>query len=151
MNTPAQHLKDRTAKAVTLLHRTLFDVSRGRVLGRLAGMPAVKLVTTGAKSGAKRTVMLTSPVRTDDGHVVLVASYGGDDRHPAWYHNLQANPEVELTVAGQRYRAIARTASPEEKAALWPTVAATYKGYAGYQTRTDRDIPLVICTRTGEG
>jgi deazaflavin-dependent oxidoreductase (nitroreductase family) len=80
----------------------------------------------------------------EDGRVVLVASYGGDDRHPSWYLNLRDNPEVELTLEGQTRTMKARTASPEEKAELWPRVVAAHKGYAQYQTRTDREIPLVI-------
>lgn len=147
MTTLAQTIKDQAAKVVTLTHRTVFDVTSGRVLGSIAGMPAVKLTTTGRKSGATRTVMLTVPVRTDDDEIVLVASYGGDDRYPAWYHNLGANPEVEVVTLGEKYTAIARTATDDEKASLWPKVTASYKGYAGYQTKTDRQIPLVICTR----
>lgn len=139
-------VKDRAARAMSDSHQVVFDVTRGRVLGRVMGMPAVKLTTTGRRSGRPRTVMLTSPT-TLDGHRVLVASYGGDDRHPAWYVNLQADPEVELVTGGQRYRARARTATAEEKARLWPDVVAAYRGYGGYQRRTDRDIPLVVCER----
>ena len=86
-------------------------------------------------------------VSAEDGDVVLVASYGGDDRAPAWYHNLRANPTVELVTGGERFTATARTATDEERDALWPTVTSTYKGYAGYQRKTDREIPLVICER----
>ncbi len=147
MSTLPQTLKDQAAKAVNVAHRSVFDVTRGRLLGRVAGMPAVKLTTTGAKSGQPRTVMLTIPARTPNGDVVLVASYGGDDRAPAWYHNLRANPTVELVTGGERFTATARTATDEERDALWPTVTSTYKGYAGYQRKTDREIPLVICER----
>ncbi|HEX9889712.1 MAG TPA: nitroreductase family deazaflavin-dependent oxidoreductase [Nitriliruptorales bacterium] len=140
-------LKDRVARVVTAAHGAVFDLTRGRVLGRIAGMPAVKLTTTGRRSGEPRAVMLTSPVQRDDGSVVLVASYGGDDRHPAWYRNLQANPEVELVFRGERFRAEARTATASEKDELWPRITSTYGGYAGYQRRTDRDIPVVICER----
>ncbi len=106
-------------------------------------MPVVQLTTIGRKSGQPRTVMLTSPVHDDD-RVVLVASYGGDDRHPAWFLNLRDNPKVELTMEGRRRRMRARVASTDEKAELWPRVVAGYRGYAQYQTRTRRDIPLVI-------
>ena len=108
------------------------------------GMPAVELHTTGRKSGRRRSVMLTSPVFEPD-RLVLVASKGGDDRHPDWYRNLVAEPDVEITVEGELRPFRARTASPSEKAELWPKVVAAYKGYAGYQRRTTRDIPLVIC------
>jgi deazaflavin-dependent oxidoreductase (nitroreductase family) len=88
--------------------------------------------------------MLTAPVH-DDGRYVLVASKGGDDRHPEWYLNLVANPDIELTVAGTTMPMTARTATAEEKAELWPQIISAYKGYAGYQRRSARDIPVVIC------
>jgi deazaflavin-dependent oxidoreductase (nitroreductase family) len=76
---------------------------------------------------------------------VLVASKGGDDRHPFWYNNLVAQPEVDLTIRGVTRPFRARTASSAEKAALWPRIVAAYPGYGAYQGRTDRDIPVVIC------
>lgn len=148
---PPQRIKDRAAKLMSRAHETVFDLTRGRVLGRVAGMPAVKLTTTGRRSGESRTVMLTSPVQLEDGSPVLVASYGGDDRHPAWYRNLQADPEVELVFQGDRFPATARTATAAEKDELWPRITAAYGGYAGYQRRTDRDIPVVICEREDAG
>ncbi len=87
--------------------------------------------------------MLTSPVQDGD-TVVLVASWGGDDRHPTWYLNLRDNPEVEITMGGSRRKMTARTASAEEKAEMWPAIVAAYKGYAGYAEKTERDIPVVI-------
>ena len=92
--------------------------------------------------------MLTAPVH-DDQRVVLVASKGGDDRDPQWYRNLRANPDVEITIDGETKKMQARTASVEEKAALWPDIVATYKGYASYQKRANRDIPVVICEPRG--
>jgi deazaflavin-dependent oxidoreductase (nitroreductase family) len=136
-------VKDTIARMLGLLHRTVFRVSNGRVANRGFGMPVVMLNTIGRKSGKQRTTMLTSPLQ-EDGRVVLVASYGGDDRHPSWYLNLRDNPQVELTMAGETRKMNARTASEEEKAALWPRVVDAYKGYGQYQTRTDRQIPLVI-------
>jgi len=76
---------------------------------------------------------------------VLIASKGGDDRNPQWYLNLVANPDVELTVYGTTMPMRARTANPAEKAELWPQIVAAYKGYDGYQQKTSRDIPVVIC------
>lgn len=135
--------KDALARAVNGLHRTVYRLSDGRIGGRGMGMPVVELTTTGRKTGAPRTVMLTSPVHDDD-QVVLVASYGGDDRHPQWFLNLRDNPKVELTMGGKKRPMQARVATSDEKAELWPRVVAGYKGYAQYQTRTERDIPLVI-------
>ena len=140
-------VKDALAKTLNLVHRTLFEVTDGRIGGRAGGMPAVKLETTGRKTGERRTTMLTSPLQPG-GDIVLVASYGGDAKHPAWYLNLQADPNVTITMDGKTFDAVARTASGDEKAELWPRIVAEYKGYAGYQERTDRDIPVVICTPT---
>lgn len=128
---------------VTRLHEAIFRASGGRVLGRAAGMPVVMLTTTGRKSGRKHTSMLTSPVKHRGG-IVLVASYGGSDRHPAWFLNLQANPDVDVVTREHSGPMQARIASAEEKAALWPQVTAAYGDYAVYQTRTTRDIPLVV-------
>lgn len=136
-------VKDEVFKCVTALHRFVFKASKGRVAARGYGMPVLVLTTTGRKSGHARQTMLTSPVQDGD-RVVLVASFGGDDRNPTWYLNLKVNPEVEITMRGQHRKMVARVASDAEKAELWPRVVAAHKGYAGYQTKTDRDIPLVI-------
>lgn len=136
-------IKDRIAWVVTRIHQALFDLSGGRILGNAVGMPVVKLTTIGRKSGQPRRTMLTTPVRNGD-EIVLVASYGGDDRHPQWFRNLTANPDVEATIDGRTRPMRARVASAEEKAALWPQVTAKYSGYEDYQRRTSRDIPLVI-------
>ena len=139
-----QYLADIGLKTMNQVHRTIVHSSGGRVLGSVFGMPAVELHTVGRKSGRPRSTMLTAPV-VDGDRVVLVASKGGDDRDPDWYRNLVARPEIELTMAGQRLPMRARRASPDEKAELWPRVVAAYKGYGGYQRRTERDIPLVVC------
>ena len=141
----SSRLKDFLALRINDLHRTVFRLSKGRIANRGMGMPVVMLTTTGRKSGKLRTTMLTSPVQDGDRYV-LVASNGGDDRDPAWLLNLQANPTVEVSIDGTTRAMTARVASPDEKAELWPRVVAGYKGYANYQTRTDRDIPLVILT-----
>lgn len=136
-------MKDLFARGANVLHRAIVKGTGGRIGGTGFGMPVVVLTTTGRKSGKQRTTMLTSPVH-DDNRVVLVASYGGDDRHPAWFLNLRDNPDVELEMRGKKRPMRARVASAEEKEALWPDVTAAYKGYAQYQTKTERDIPLVI-------
>jgi deazaflavin-dependent oxidoreductase (nitroreductase family) len=137
------NLKDGIAYVVTAIHQALFDVSGGKVMGSVVGMPVVKLATKGRKSGKPRTTMLTVPVPRGD-EVVLVASWGGDDRHPQWYKNILADPDVEVTADGRTRKMRARTATAEEKAELWPKITAAYSGYAGYQKRTTRDIPVVI-------
>lgn len=125
-------------------HRALLKLTGGRFPHRIAGMQTVELFTTGRKSGQRRSTMLTAPI-FDETRVVLVASKGGYPDDPQWYKNLVANPDVEIAVNGTIRKLRARTASAEEKAALWPQIVAVYKGYAGYQRNTSRDIPVVIC------
>lgn len=111
--------------------------------GRFGTVENVLLITTGRKSGQRRTTPLT--VTVDGDRLVLVASNGGARRHPDWYLNLSADPEVEVQ-RGRRTRPFrARTATGEERARLWRSVVRTYPGYDGYQRRTKREIPLVIC------
>ena len=117
-------LKDALFRLGTGIHRALFSISKGRIFGTVLRMPVVKLVTTGRTSGKERTTMLTVPI-VDGERLVLVASFGGDDRHPAWYRNLQANPEVRVTMTGSTRSMVARVASDEEKAQLWPRIVAT--------------------------
>ena len=137
-------LKDSIGRIGNKIHRSIFVRTNGRWLGEMFGMKVVLLETTGRKSGKTRETMLTSPFQEGE-NVILIASWGGDDRHPTWYLNLRANPDVKATYDGHKQRAMkARTATPDEKAVLWPKVTAKYKGYGGYQTKTDRDIPVVI-------
>lgn len=134
---------DFALKAMNATHRLLIRLTGGKVGYSAMGMPVVELTTIGRRSGEPRTVLLTAPVHGGDSYVV-VASRGGDDRHPAWFHNLQATPEVEVAVQGGPRRPMrARVASPEERARLWPQIAGQYANYAGYQRSTDREIPLV--------
>ena len=140
-----QHfLADISLKTMSRVHQAIVHLTGGSVLGSALGMPVVELHTVGRTSGRPRSTMLTAPV-VDGETVVLVASKGGDDRDPDWYRNLMAHPDVELTMAGRRRPMRARRASPQEKAELWPRIAAAYQGYASYQRRTDRDIPVVLC------
>jgi len=135
--------KDVMMRVVTGFHKAVFRASNGRLANRGYGMPVLQLSTTGRKSGKRRTTMLTSPVQDGD-RMVLVASNGGDDRHTNWYLNLRDDPNVEITMDGRTRPMRARVASADEKAELWPRVVAAHRGYAQYQTRTNRDIPLVI-------
>lgn len=135
--------KDAVFRLWTGVHEFAFKASGGRLLNTALGMPVVMLTTTGRKSGKSRTTMLTSPVQEGE-TIVLVASYGGDPRHPAWFLNLRDNPDVEVNMRGRKRRMRARVASGEEKARLWPDVTKAYRGYGQYQRRTERDIPVVI-------
>jgi deazaflavin-dependent oxidoreductase (nitroreductase family) len=107
-------------------------------------MPVLELTTIGRKSGLPRTVMLTSPLQ-EGTTIVVVGSAGGEPQHPAWFLNLRDNPAVEVAMHGKPKQPMrARVASPEERARLWPRIASEYKHYGGYQTKTDREIPLVL-------
>lgn len=110
------------------------------------GTHALLLTTTGRKSGEPRTTPLI--YGKDGDRYLIVASKGGADEPPAWYLNLQADPEVELQVLADTFPATARTATPDEKAALWPTMVAEWPAYDEYQAKTDRDIPVVVLERS---
>jgi len=108
------------------------------------GAPILLLTTTGRKSGEARTSALIFGRDGDD--LLLVASQGGAPTHPNWYHNLNANPDVEVQVQGDVFRATARTASDDEKARLWSIMTDVWPNYDAYQERTDRAIPVVVLT-----
>lgn len=135
---------DLALRAMNTIHRAILRVSGGRLGWNVGGMPVLELTTTGRKSGERRTAMLTSPLQVG-GSYLVVASRGGDDTHPAWYLNLRADPRVDVVIGGAPPRPmLARVATPEERAKLWPVVTRRYRNYAGYQERTEREIPLVF-------
>lgn len=131
----------------TLPHidRFLLDVTNGRIAlpELLAGFPVVKLTTTGAKSGKPRSTPLLG-IR-DDEKWVVVASNWGSSRHPAWYHNLRANPDVKVTDDNETGVYRAREASGEEYEEYWRLARRHYAGFEAYARRSgDRDIPIVV-------
>ena len=109
------------------------------------GVPTLLLTTTGRRSGEPYTTPLI--YGQDGDRYIVVASRGGAPEHPQWYRNLLAQPEVEVQVGAERFPAWARPASAEEKPALWKLMAAIWPAYDEYQTRTTRDIPVVILER----
>ena len=108
------------------------------------GVPTLLLTTVGRKSGVKRRTALIYGRDTED--YVVVASQGGAHRPPAWYLNLEANPEVEIQVLDAVLPAVARTATGEERERLWALMRQIWPAYDEYQTRTDREIPVVVLT-----
>ncbi|MFW0785104.1 nitroreductase/quinone reductase family protein [Gordonia sp. CPCC 206044] len=128
-------------------HRLLLTVTGGRFPTSMLGMQVVELETIGRKSGLPRKTLLSSPIN-DAGRVVVIASKGGYQDDPQWYKNLVANPEVKIHLDGEVLDMRARTATGEERRALWQQAVATYRGYAGYQKNTNREIPVVVCERT---
>lgn len=109
------------------------------------GTQTLLLTTTGRRSGEERTTPLIYGRDGDD--FLIVASKGGSDEPPAWYLNLAAQPEVEVQVKGDRFRARARTANAEEKARMWKTMVAEWPSYDDYQESTEREIPVVVLER----
>jgi deazaflavin-dependent oxidoreductase (nitroreductase family) len=105
------------------------------------------LTTHGRKSGQARTLPLIYGRDGDD--VLVVASRGGAPNHPRWYLNLEADPDVEVQVKGDRFHAHARTATAQERPRLWEIVTQVFPDYLEYQTRTTREIPVVVLERTG--
>ena len=135
---------DLILKSMNALHRGVLKLSGGRLGWDALNMPVLELTTTGRKSGQPRAVMLTSPLQEGD-TIVVVASRGGDDHHPAWFLNLRDDPEVEVALRGGPKQPMrARIADADERARLWPKVTERYRNYAGYQTKTSREIPLVL-------
>jgi deazaflavin-dependent oxidoreductase (nitroreductase family) len=108
------------------------------------GVPTLLLTTTGRKSGVKRRTALIYGRDTAD--YVVVASKGGAPAHPAWYLNLEADPEVEIQVFDKVVPATARTADGAERERLWALMREVWPAYDEYQTKTDREIPVVVLT-----
>ncbi|MFN0072076.1 MAG: nitroreductase family deazaflavin-dependent oxidoreductase [Chloroflexota bacterium] len=109
------------------------------------GVPTLLLTTIGRKSGHTFTTPLI--YGESHGQYLVIGSRGGAPEHPQWYQNLAANPDVEVQVLGDRFKARARTASDDEKAPLWDLMVSIYPSFAEYQTRTERAIPVVILER----
>ncbi|CAB4906332.1 unannotated protein [freshwater metagenome] len=139
---------DRMLKTMNGVHRLILGVTRGKAGWTAGNMPVLELTTIGRKSGEPRSCLLTSPLQ-ENGEIVIVASRGGDDHHPAWYLNLLETPQVQVSYKGAPHKIMtARTANTQERARMWPVVAGAFKGYAGYQEKTSREIPLVILSES---
>jgi deazaflavin-dependent oxidoreductase (nitroreductase family) len=124
-------------------HTAIYRATNGLIGHRLPGLPPTLLLDhVGAKSAIKRTTPLLY-IR-DGADIVIVASKGGSAKHPAWYHNLRANPDTTVQIGSERRAVHARVATPQERERLWPKAVAAYRDYRRYQERTGREIPLVI-------
>lgn len=129
-------------KAIAVVHRGVYRISGGRVGASLAGKPMLLLTTKGRKSGRERTTPLL--YHRDGEDFIVVASNGGDPRHPAWYLNLRSEPTVRVQVGSRSVVCSAHVATPEERARLWPALLARYPGYSDYEKRAGREIPVVV-------
>lgn len=124
------------------LHRFLYTVSGGRIGSRIWGLEILLLTTIGRTSGRERTVPLCS--LRDGESFVVIASYGGLDRSPAWWLNLQSEPRATVRLGGTTHDVVAREAIPAERERLWAQITARAPGYLDYQRRTARRIPVVL-------
>jgi len=135
-------VRDSAVKRLSTLHRVLYRLTGGRVGRRLVDNDILLLTTRGRGTGRAHTVPL---LYLRDGEcLVVIASYGGRDRHPEWYLNLVAEPSVTAQTGRNRRSFQARTATEDERERWWPRVVAAYSDYAVYQGRTDRQIPVVM-------
>lgn len=130
-------------------HPRLYRGSGGRIGGKLAGLPVLLLETVGRRSGERRETALTYlPHPHPEGeHFVVIASVLGEPRHPAWYLNLSADPDVAVTVGRSRIAVTARDAEGEEREQIWNDLVSVSPDYAQYRSRTDRRIPVVVLER----
>jgi F420H(2)-dependent quinone reductase len=135
-------MRDASVRRWSRLHAIVYRATGGIVGRRLVANPMLLLTTRGHRSGEEHTVPLL--YLEDPPRVVVIASYGGRPDHPAWYQNLVKTPRVRIQVGRARREMRARTATAEERALWWPRVLDAYDGYRAYQSRTDREIPLVF-------
>ena len=130
------------------IHLRVYRWTNGRVGGALMGLPVLLLTTRGRKSREPRTSPLMYLPQGDN--FVVIASYLGEPKHPAWFLNLQAEPQADVQIGTARLRVRAREAEGAEREKLWSAVVAKTPDYAEYQSRTTRRIPVVVLVRVGE-
>jgi deazaflavin-dependent oxidoreductase (nitroreductase family) len=135
-------MRDGTAKLLSRLHAGVFRLTGGAIGRRLVDNDMLLLTTSGRNTGRPHTVPLL--YLRDGGAFVVFASWGGRDRHPEWYLNLVADPHATVRTEGGVHDVSARTAGGEERFRWWAVAQRAYSGYTTYQSRTDREIPVVI-------
>jgi deazaflavin-dependent oxidoreductase (nitroreductase family) len=140
--------KPRTIRLIGRLHASLWRLTRGRFVDGIGAAPFILLTTRGRKTGRLRT----TPVLylEDGGDFIVIASFGGNDMHPAWYLNLKEHPEAEIVIRGERRRVSSREITIEEKKLIWPRLAKLYPQFRIYQQRTSREIPLMRLLRRSD-
>ena len=132
----------RALNVLTRLHVAACRRTGGRIGRKLSGAPVLLLDHVGRRSGTRRTTPLLYLANGED--LVVVGSRGGSKAPPAWWLNLEASPRTTVQVGPRRREVLARTASPDEKARLWPRLVESYSDYQTYQDRTEREIPVMI-------
>ena len=136
-------LEDQVGRRLLGVHEWAYKASHGRVGHSIAGVKMLLLSTTGAKTGLRRTHALLYV--EDEGNYAVFGSNGGAPAHPAWYHNLRANPEAEVQLGREVRKVRARDAEGDERDRIWKRGDRLNRGgYSAYQTRTERRIPVVV-------
>jgi F420H(2)-dependent quinone reductase len=135
-------LRARILNRLVAVNTHVYRLSGGRMGNKMKGAPVLLLDHVGRKSGQARTVPLL--YLRDGADIVIVASRGGSDAMPAWWLNLQAHPATTVQIGRERMKVVALEATREERARLWPRLLEMYPDYAVYQTRTERQIPVVV-------
>ena len=130
-------------KALNRLHGSAISISRGKIGWTGLKMPVLELTTIGRTSGLPRSVLLTAPWQDGD-RMALIASAGGNDNHPAWFLNLRDNSSVTVRTADGTKKMTARITSGDEREEIWHAAVSEFKHYAGYESKTDREIPVVV-------
>ena len=123
------------------LHAWLWRLTRGRFVARIGAAPFLLLTSKGRKTGKPRTTPLLYFHDGDD--LIVIASFGGNDLHPAWYLNLEDFPEAEVRIRGERRRVTSHQLSTDEKKRIWPRLVKLYPQFGVYQQRTSREIPML--------
>ncbi len=134
-------------KAMSGINLFWYRLTGGVIGGSFGGRPILLLTTTGRKSGRPRMTPLQ--YMEDGGNMVVVASNGGNPWHPAWWLNLERNPDAEVQVRNEKRRVKAEKAEGEERERLWQLVVEMYSGYEGYQKTANREIPVVVLRPQG--
>jgi deazaflavin-dependent oxidoreductase (nitroreductase family) len=129
-------------KLIVTIHTFLYRLTKGRLGGKMMDFDVLLLTTTGRKSGREHTLPLG--FISDNGNYVICASNGGAAKHPTWYLNLTSNPQVTVEVKDKKITATAETATGEERTRLWNALIAASPSYKNYETRTSREIPMVV-------
>ncbi len=138
---PVGKVGQRLIRFFTQSHVSLYRLTNGKVGG---GKSLLILTTTGRKSGVERSTPLF--FFPDGDNFIIIASYGGAPKHPTWWLNLQGNPKAKIQIRSRVLSVTARQADAEESKRLWAIIAENYKNFVEYQSRTTREIPIVILT-----
>lgn len=138
-------MRDATVKRLSSLHALLYRTTNGRIGRRLVDNDMLLLTTVGRRTGTEHTVPLL--YLSEGRRLVVIASYGGRPGHPEWYRNLESHPQASVQILGRRIEVEAATMTDAEHTEWWPRIVDAYSDYAVYQSRTDRQIPVVWLDR----